>query len=176
MSARVGRRLRVVGDQPPAHVVAVQQTFADHSEKMWRSLRAFTGDPDVASDAVAEAFAQLLRRGPGVHDPAAWAWRTAFRIANGELKTRSAFVSDELLENRAAPADPDVVDLLRGLSQLSRNQRLAVVLHDYAGFTSGYAAELAGSTEAAMRVHLLRGRRRLRGFLDDSADVDLDLT
>ena len=55
---------------------------------MWRSILLFGGDPDVASDAVAEAFAQLIRRGPLVDDAAAWVTRAAFRIAAGELKER----------------------------------------------------------------------------------------
>ena len=55
---------------------------------MFRALYAFSGDLDVASDAVAEAFTQLIRRGPSVRDPAGWAWRTAFPITKGALKDR----------------------------------------------------------------------------------------
>ncbi|HJS26677.1 MAG TPA: hypothetical protein VJ913_06090, partial [Actinomycetota bacterium] len=55
---------------------------------MWRAVLAFAGDPEVASDAVAEAFAQVLRRGEDVRDPEGWVWRAAFRIASGELKER----------------------------------------------------------------------------------------
>jgi len=42
-------------------------------------------DPEVASDAVAEAFAQLIRRGDEVRDPRAWVWRSAFRIADRDV-------------------------------------------------------------------------------------------
>ena len=55
---------------------------------LWRAVLAYSGSADVADEAVAEAFAQLLRRGDGVDDPAAWAWRSAFRIAAGELQQR----------------------------------------------------------------------------------------
>ena len=47
-----------------------------------------SADRDVASDAVAEAFAQALRRGADLRSPERWVWRAAFRIAAGELKQR----------------------------------------------------------------------------------------
>jgi RNA polymerase sigma-70 factor (ECF subfamily) len=161
------RRLQSVPDRVQSHSDLVEKTYLEHSARLWRSVRAFSGDPDVASDAVAEAFAQLLRRGDGVRDPGAWVWRTAFRIASGDLKTRRTYVEASLADEPTARAEPEVIDLLRALSQLSHKQRLAVVLHDYAGFPARDGAELAGSTEAAMRVHLMRGRRRLRALLDD---------
>lgn len=159
------RRLRSVPDRARSHSDLVEQTYLDHAPKLWRSLRAYSGDPDVASDAVAEAFAQLLRRGDGVRDPGAWVWRTAFRIAAGDLKTRRTFV-EPVADTRAARPEPEIIDLLRALAQLSPNQRMAVVLHDYAGYSARDGAEMAGSTEAAMRVHLMRGRRRLRSLLE----------
>ena len=36
--------------------------------KLWRALLAYSGDPELASDAVAEAFAQALGRGHAVRD------------------------------------------------------------------------------------------------------------
>jgi DNA-directed RNA polymerase specialized sigma24 family protein len=33
---------------------------------MWQAVFAFAGDPEVASDAVAEAFTQALRRGDAI--------------------------------------------------------------------------------------------------------------
>ena len=80
--------------------VSVEDAYRAHGARLWPSILLFggdpdvaehpavRGDPDVASDAVAEAFAQLIRRGPLVDDAAAWVTRAAFRIAAGELKER----------------------------------------------------------------------------------------
>ncbi len=54
---------------------AVERIYREHGQRLWRSLAAFTGAPDVASDAVAEAFGQALRRGEELRDPVAWIWR-----------------------------------------------------------------------------------------------------
>jgi len=66
----------------------VETAYRQHSAKMWRALLAYSGDPDVASDAVAKAFAQALRRDGEIRDVERWVWRAAFRIAAGELKSR----------------------------------------------------------------------------------------
>jgi RNA polymerase sigma-70 factor, ECF subfamily len=51
----------------------VRQAYEAVHAPLWRAVLAYSGSADVADDAVAEAFAQLLRRGDGVDDPAAWA-------------------------------------------------------------------------------------------------------
>jgi len=60
---------------------------ADH-QKLWRSLLAYTGDPDLAAEAESEALAQALRRGAAIDDPAAWIWRTSYKVAAGLLEAR----------------------------------------------------------------------------------------
>jgi RNA polymerase sigma-70 factor (ECF subfamily) len=62
-------------------------------------------------------------------------------------------------------------DLVVALSALSERQRASVVLNDAAGFSAREVAKIVGSTEAAVRVHLVRGRRRLRDLLKDDDDA-----
>jgi len=152
-----------------SRVDRIERLYRERGDRIWRGLLAFSGDPEVASDAVAEAFAQALRRGDEVRDPERWIWRAAFRIAAGELKDRrrtvettAAIVSYEMEE----PAR----DLVVALRALSERQRVAVVLHDAAGYPAREVARIVGSTEAAIRVHLVRGRRRLREMLEDQDD------
>ena len=64
----------------------LESLYREQGARMWRSVLAFAGDPEVASDAVAEGFAQALRRGHKIRDPERWLWRSIFRIAAGELK------------------------------------------------------------------------------------------
>ena len=62
-------------------------------------------------------------------------------------------------------------DLVVALGTLSERQRAAVVLHDATGYPAREVARIVGSTEAAVRVHLMRGRRRLRELLKDDNDA-----
>ncbi len=151
-----------------AGVERVRAAYEAVHQPLWRAVLAYSGSRDVADEAVAEAFAQLLRRGDGVADPAAWAWRSAFRIAAGELQRRG---------QRPVPVDtvPDVgvalpepaVDLIAALRHLTDQQRACVVLCDLAGHDAPSAARLLGTTGATVRVQLMRSRRRLRDLLED---------
>ncbi len=142
----------------------VEEVFIDVSPRLWRSVLAYAGDPDVASDAVAEAFAQVLRRGANVDDIRAWVWTAAFRIAAGELRSRS--LSGGPLDRPEEGPDVGRVYILTALHGLSPAQRGALVLYYYAGYTTPEIARILGRSRGAVRVHLSRGRRRLRRLLE----------
>jgi RNA polymerase sigma-70 factor (ECF subfamily) len=62
---------------------------------------------------------------------------------------------------------PDPIpELIAALRRLSPNQRLAVVLHDYADRSTHEVAETLGCSRATVHVHLSQGRRRLRNLLE----------
>ena len=149
--------------EPRAGVEAVYRADAD---RLWRAIFAFAGDADIASDAVAEAFAQVLSRGAAVRDPAAWTWRTAFRISAGALKARRSEGSadPESGEHTDRYGDPD---LLAALRKLPDAQRAAVILFYYADLPIREIASRLGSNSLAVRANLSRGRGRLRQLLGD---------
>lgn len=153
---------------------SVEAVYRSDGERLWRAIYAYSGDPEIADDAVAEAFAQLLRRGEGVNDPAAWAWRTAFRISAGALKARRQDERARVIDADDAGAtghdrygDPD---LLRALRQLPEAQRAAVILFYYADLPVAQIAGRLGSNQLAVRANLSRGRKRLRQLLGEDDD------
>ena len=115
---------------------------------------------------MAEAFAQLLRRGDGVDDPAAWVWRSAFRIAAGELKRRGERGLTDVPDVGVSLPEP-AFDLIAALHHLTEQQRACVVLCDLADHSATDAARLLGTTAATVRVQRMRARRRLRDLLED---------
>ena len=142
----------------------LEAVYREQGDRMWRAVLGFCGDPEVARDAVAEAFAQALRRGDEVRDVASWTWRTAFRVAAGEIKRGGRQVPFE--REPAYELDEPAVDVLRALARLPRKERAAVVLHHVADWPVADVASIVGSTQAAVRMQLTRGRRRLRGLLE----------
>jgi RNA polymerase sigma factor (sigma-70 family) len=150
------------------HGARLERLYREQGARMWHAVLAFAGDQEVASDAVAEAFAQALRRGDEIRQLDRWIWRTAFRVAAGELKTRSR--SMPIAIERAYEMEEPARELVAALSRLSERQRSAVVLHHAAGYPVREVAAIVGSTPAAVKVHLLRARRRLRELLEESDD------
>jgi len=145
---------------------SVEALYRADADRLWRAVYAFAGDAEIASDAVAEAYAQLLHRGAAVRDPAAWVWRAAFQISRGALKVRrlDEAVSSPVVDRADAYADQD---LLTAVRQLPDGQRAAVILFYYADLPIRQIAERLGTNSLAVRANLSRGRRRLRELLGD---------
>ncbi len=147
--------------------LTVEAVYRADAERLWHAVLAWAGDPEIASDAVAEAYAQVIRRGDSVRDPAAWTWRAAFRIAAGAMKSRPSTIDTDRADlgvHVDRYADPD---LLAALQRLPDGQRAAVVLFYLADLPIGQIANRLGSNSIAVRANLSRGRRRLRELLGD---------
>jgi RNA polymerase sigma-70 factor (ECF subfamily) len=148
----------------------VERVYRQEGPRMVRALFAYTRSLDVAEDAVAEAFAQAIRRGDAIDDVAAWAWRSSFRLADRELAARRRAGAGEAVPERAYEMSEAAVDVLDALGRLSPKQRAAVLLHHYVDMPVRDVASLIGSSSAAVRVHLSAGRRRLRQLLENHGD------
>lgn len=101
----------------------LERLHREDGARLWRALVSFSGDREVASDAVAEAFAQALGRGEDLRDPRRWVWRAAFRIAAGELKDRRRFRVPAF--GPGYEMEEPLGRLVAGLARLSPNQRAA---------------------------------------------------
>jgi RNA polymerase sigma-70 factor, ECF subfamily len=145
----------------------LESAYRSDGRRLWRSLMAYCGDRDVADEAVAEAYAQALRRGRELRHPARWVWKAAFRIAAGDLQRRRR---SRPLQDRAVVHNPEPAwDLIDALGRLPERQRACLILHYFAGFSSIEIARLTDSTPPAVRMHLSRGRRRLGSILEGGA-------
>ncbi len=143
------------------------------------------GDQELARDVAQEVFIRLFRvirrfREGGRFD--AWLHRIATNLAIDSLRRerphRSAAPLDEIGE-RATPeegaatgpgADPSVPGtrstgrriFLSLSSLLSRRQRVAFVLREIEGLTTGEVAAIMKSRESTVRNHILQARRILQ--------------
>jgi RNA polymerase sigma-70 factor (ECF subfamily) len=143
----------------------LEALYRQDGDRLWRALLAFSGDPEVASDAMAEAYVQLMRRGDAVRDPQAWVWRASFRIAAGELKRRST-TTDRIPDVGYLHQEVDT-ELVDALARLPDKQRAAVVLFYYADASLRDIAQRTGMSPLSVRVNLSRGRKRLKELLGD---------
>ena len=138
---------------------------------LWRAVYAYSGGSrDVADDAVAEAFARVMTRGVEVREPLPYLYRVAFRVASTELQRRRKESSD-VPELAFEPSSNGLGDLLGALRELSPAQRAAVYLHYRADLPVRDVANLLGMSSASVKVHLMRGRRRLRELLGEEDET-----
>jgi RNA polymerase sigma-70 factor (ECF subfamily) len=142
---------------------SVERLYRNQGGRVWSAVFAYAGDHGVADDAVAEAFAQLIRRGDDVRDATTWIWTAAFRLAAGELKRRSRLspnVPEHAYESEFT--DTRVIAAIRSLPE---RQRAAVLLRYYADRPVTEVARALGVSASTARVHLHRARHRLKELL-----------
>lgn len=142
----------------------IEDVYRAQSGKMWRALFGYSGDPDIASDALAEAFARALSDEGRIRDLSAWLWRVSFRLATAELKRRAS--TQGRLEPSSYEMPEPAPELLAALRRLSPNQRLSIILHDFADRSTDDVAQTIGCSRATVHVHLSQGRRRLKNLLE----------
>jgi RNA polymerase sigma-70 factor, ECF subfamily len=130
---------------------------------------------DVAQEALVVAWQQL----PGFKGDSSyptWLYRIVTRRALNRIARTPAADSLDLLGEVMDPGDEPARDVERDLTvdavtaavaALPPPQRVAIVLHHFEGLTNEEVADITGSTIAAVRSHLFRGRRTLAKTLQD---------
>jgi RNA polymerase sigma-70 factor (ECF subfamily) len=144
------------------------ELFRVNAPRVWRAVYAYTGcRREIAEDAVAEAFVRAIEHADTISKPLPWILRTAVRIAREELRRERRQRESEgaSVTDVAGLAPEDLHDLFSALRSLSPNQRLAVVLHYVEDLPVAQIARIMETATPTVRVHLFRGRRRLRELL-----------
>jgi RNA polymerase sigma factor (sigma-70 family) len=140
----------------------LEAVFRDEARGVFRTLVVYTAARrDIAEEAVAEALARALAHRAAIREPLPWIYRTAFRLANDELRRERRH--DPVEHGDVDP--PEFANVAAALRKLTPNQRAAVVLRHVLDLDVDEIARRMGTAEATVRVHLHRGRKRLRELL-----------
>jgi RNA polymerase sigma-70 factor (ECF subfamily) len=146
-------------------------------------------DRDQASDAVQEAFFSAYRNMSGFRGGSVKSWlsRIAINAAMDTQRLRKRRPSepypeleDETWQPPAdASADPVVTSLTSerhrvlnvALSQITDDQRTAIVLYDVEGYDYAEIADMTGVSVGTVKSRIHRGRLALRSLLTDRMDL-----
>lgn len=145
---------------------AIATLYREEGARLWWALLAYAGDREIASDAVAEAFARALAQTVQIREPSPWVWRVAFRIAAAELKAASRRA--ERQPDRLVDVDEAAADVILAIRRLPDRQRAVVALYYLEDKTTREIASLLGMAVPTVSVHLHRARVRLREILEDT--------
>lgn len=144
---------------------AVYRSYAAELTRYATGLVGPFDAADVVTDACLKAFRS--RSWPEVVNRKAYLYRTVLTVANDHHR---ATLSRRLREQRAAapevapPQEVDV-DVLDAVDRLSMQQRAAVLLTYWADLPPEGVADHMGISVGAVKRHLARARKRLRGWL-----------
>lgn len=147
-----------------------EQTYRKHGDELIRFATFLVGPadaPDVVSAAVLRTFES--RAWADVRNKRAYLFRAVLnevRMAHrGAVRRRGRELRAEPLGSVDVPEPrPDV---LEAVASLSPRQRAVIVLTYWDDLTPEAVADLLDISEGAVRIHLARGRRRLRKVLNE---------
>lgn len=143
---------------------SIERLYREEGDRLWWALLAYTGDQEIASDAVSEAFARALAEREAIRDPSPWVWRVAFRMATTEMRARR---TQDMQEEPRDEIDGTAVSVLVALRQLPERQRAVVCLYYLEDRTTREIASLLDIGVPTVSVHLNRARNRLRSILEE---------
>ena len=139
------------------------------SRRLYSIAFSILQDASEAEDAVQETLISAWRRWPwaeGTSPAPSWLTRVCVNQCLNRRRTR---LRQMRLAEAAATHEPwpDVrpatdLDLARAYAQLSRQQRAAVVLHYFHGYTLDECAGLLGARPGTVRSHIARALVTLR--------------
>jgi RNA polymerase sigma-70 factor, ECF subfamily len=137
-------------------------------------------DRGLAEDAAQDACALISRKLPTLKSAAVfrtWMYKIVANRAISIGRARKATHNLDAASERAVNADPtERLDLYRALAALPLRQRGAVLLHYYAGLSSGEIAEACGFPPGSVRFYLMQARRALRRALATDGEIARELS
>jgi RNA polymerase sigma-70 factor (ECF subfamily) len=153
----------------------VAQLVAEHETKLARFVRRFVADGDFALDIVQDVFFaayRMLRADPSRPLTAGWLYKTATNYAISHLRKKKRRGETLPLEETAGAFRTDEtsavqLDLQAALGALGEEQLACVLLTTYAGYSSGEAALILGTSADAVRQRVCRAMRAMRTTLGE---------
>jgi RNA polymerase sigma-70 factor (ECF subfamily) len=150
---------------------------AEHETKLARYVRRFVADGDFALDIVQDVFFaayRMLRSDPSRPLTAGWLYKTATNYAISHLRKKKRRGETLPLEESAGAFRTDEtsavqLDLQAALGALGEEQLACVLLTTYAGYSSGEAALILGTSADAVRQRVCRAMRAMRKTLGEPA-------
>ncbi len=151
----------------------VATLYAAHAPGLHRFLVRFTGDPDLAADALQEAFVRLMDRRPEARELRAWLYTVALNHVRTRHRTRARQL--RLLATAPAgaaygdaPPDPTARVLGRerharvqdALLTLSARDRTVLLMRE-AGFAQHEIADAVGTTTKSVGTITARALAKL---------------
>jgi RNA polymerase sigma factor (sigma-70 family) len=143
----------------------------EYSDAVYRFIRASLKDDSRANDIVQDAYEKLWIHVTEIEYVVAksWLFTTAYHIMIDIIRREKRITSlNDLHENSLFYESPsgDLNEILHNaINRLPEQQKTAVLLRDYEGYSYKEIADITGSTEAQVKINIYRGRIALKNYI-----------
>ncbi len=162
-------------------VVELDQEFdafyAATHRRIAGQIYAMTGNLHEAEDCTQEAYARAWQRWAMLSaehgNPEAWVRTVATRLAVSSWRKAVSRLAAHRRGSQVTEVpgmNPDHLAVVAALRRISADQRVAIVLHHYAGLSIEEIAAETGAQPSAVKARLARGRKALAPHLSEFAE------
>jgi RNA polymerase sigma-70 factor, ECF subfamily len=147
------------------------EIYEERYHRFLRLAEAITGDPELARDAVQDAFARLIKRRPefrGEGSLDGWVWRTVVNTALNARRDRQP--TQAVLDDSIAAAEngrPPNAGVRALLASLPERQRLVLFLRYYADLDYRAIAETLEIQPGTVGATLNQAHAAIRRLLEE---------
>jgi RNA polymerase sigma-70 factor (ECF subfamily) len=170
-------RIRTVPADHPVEAqvqepVSFETFFQQNHSRLFGALCLVTGNRQEAEEIAQDAFLKLWERWDRVstlEDPTGFLFRTALNLFRN--RTRRAVVAARRVVGLAQRSDDlaaveDRDEMVRAMRRLTPQQRVALVLTGYLGYSSQEAAKILGVRASTVRALATKGRATARSTVE----------
>jgi RNA polymerase sigma-70 factor (ECF subfamily) len=143
----------------------------EYADAVYRFIRADLRDDERANDIVQDSFEKLWRHVAEIEYPVvkSWLFSTAYHAMIDIIRKEKRMTLLEESNETDLITDSQYTDLNEilhaALERLSEQQRSAVLLRDYEGYSYKEIGEITGLTEAQVKINIYRGRMTLKNYI-----------
>jgi RNA polymerase sigma factor (sigma-70 family) len=143
----------------------------EFSDPVYRFIRGNLRDDDRAGDIVQDAYEKLWRHVTEIEYPVAksWLFSTAYHNMIDIIRKEKRMSSIEDISTAGGTHETQYSDLNEvlhaALERLPEQQKCAVLLRDYEGYSYREIAEITGTGEAQVKINIYRGRMALKNYI-----------
>lgn len=147
------------------------RSVEEFADAIYRFIRADIKDDDRANDIVQDSYEKLWKHVSELDYTVvkSWLFSTAYHTMIDIIRKESKMKAFEILPENDMYADNQYSDLNEilhsALGRLPEQQRSAVLLRDYEGYSYKEIGDITGLSEAQVKINIYRGRIALKSFI-----------
>lgn len=147
------------------------RSVQEYADSVYRFIRGHLKDEERANDIVQDSYEKLWRHVAEIEYPVvkSWLFSTAYHTMIDIIRKEKRMTSLEpsieqemIYESQYSDLNEILQDTLK---RLPGQQKTAVMLRDYEGYSYKEIGDITGLSEAQVKINIYRGRLALKSYI-----------
>jgi RNA polymerase sigma factor (sigma-70 family) len=147
------------------------RSVEEFADSVYRFIRGNLKDEERANDIVQDSYEKLWRHVAEIEYPVvkSWLFSTAYHVMIDIIRKEKRMTNLEPVHENEMIYESQYSDLNEilhdALERLPEQQKTAVMLRDYEGYSYKEIGEITGLSEAQVKINIYRGRIALKNYI-----------